>query len=170
VAIDIGYWLQPPLDNLHTYGLFFLLGSFTVASLSDIRRMSAQSEFLHVWVLALIALFIVDVYSLRTEPIDRFAAKWALTGVLGLLSYRRVGIMFRLEWGDVAALLAVCGLLSPLIVLLFFVILKVVDLFLRPLLLHAGHGGAYPFMPVATVATLAAIPIATFLQAQVLVL
>ena len=56
MALDLSYWLQPGLDTPHAYGLFFLLGSFTVASLSDLRRMSAQSEFLHVWVLAAVAL------------------------------------------------------------------------------------------------------------------
>jgi hypothetical protein len=165
VALDISFWLQPALDVNRTYGLFFLLGSFTVASLSDIRRMSAQSEFLHVWVLAVIALLVLDAYDLRTAPMERFVAKWAIIFALSLLSYRPVGLLFKLEWGDVAAIAAVCGLLSPLMVVLFFAILKFVDLVLHPMLHRFGNHGAYPFMPVVTGATLVAIPTASFLQA-----
>jgi len=169
MALDIGYWLQPALDQPHTYGLFFLLGSFTVASLSDIRRMSAQSEFLHVWVLAFLALFVIDVYGLREGPLDRFIAKWALTAFFGLLSFRGVGLLFKLEWGDVAAIISVCGLLSPLMVILFFLILKVIDFFMQPILQTFGNRGAYPFMPVVTISTLVAIPVATYLQSLLLV-
>lgn len=170
MAIDISYWLQPALDVLRTHGLFFLLGSFTVASLSDIRRMSAQSEFLHVWVLAVIALLVLDVYDLRTAPLDRFALKWAFIAVFCILSYRPVGLLFKLEWGDVAAIAAVCSLLSPIMVVIFFLILKVVDLIMHPMLRRFGHQGAYPFMPVVTAATLVAIPVASFLQSLTLVI
>ena len=107
MALDIGYWLHPPLVEPYTYGLFFLLGSFTVASLSDIRRMSAQSEFLHVWVVVVIALLLLDVYHLREEPLDRFVVKWVATFILCMLSSKYVGLLFRLEWGDVSAIAAV---------------------------------------------------------------
>lgn len=164
MAVDIGYWLQPALVEPYTYGLFFLLGSFTVASLSDVRRMSAQSEFLHVWVLAVLTLCALDIYQLREQPLDRFVVKWAATAVLCFISSKHVGVLFRLEWGDVAAMAAVCGLLSPLIVVIFFVILKVVDFILRPFLRAFGRQGAYPFMPCVTAATLATLPTAWFLQ------
>jgi hypothetical protein len=45
----------------------------------------------------------------------------------------------------------------------------VVDAILHPVLQHFGHKGAYPFMPVVTVATLVAIPVATYLQSLTLV-
>lgn len=170
MAIDISYWLHPALVEPYTYGLFFLLGSFTVASLSDVRRMSAQSEFLHVWVIVVLALLALDVYQLRVEPVDRFAVKWAAIGALCLLSYKHVGFLFRLEWGDVSAMAAVCGLLSPLLVVLFFAILKVADLVMRPFLRHFGREGAYPFMPVVTVTTFVTFPVAAFLQGLQLVL
>ena len=35
--------------TLQTYGLVFLLGSLTVASLSDLRRLAAQKDFAEVW-------------------------------------------------------------------------------------------------------------------------
>src|SRR5690348_11378042 len=110
MPFDFTYWLQPALQDPRTYGLFFLLGSFTVASLSDIRRMSAQSEFLHIWVLALLCLFVLDVYLFSTIQADRFAFKWAAIGILSLLSYRGVGLIFKLEWGDVAAIASVCAI------------------------------------------------------------
>ena len=37
-------------------GLAFLLGSFTVATLSDLRRLSAQREFVEVWWLFIVAV------------------------------------------------------------------------------------------------------------------
>ncbi len=170
MALDFNYWLQPALQDPRTYGLFFLLGSFTVASLSDIRRMSAQSEFLHIWILALLALFVVDVYLLRGPEADRFAVKWGAITVLSLMSYRGVGVIFKLEWGDVAAIAAVCGILSALMVPIFFAILVVSNVILVPLLRKFGHGNAYPFMPVVTAATLISIPVASFLQGLNLVL
>lgn len=169
MALDIGYWMHPPLVEPYTYGLFFLLGSFTVASLSDVRRMSAQSEFLHVWVVVVVALFLLDIYELRSAPLDRFMVKWAAIFALSLLSYKHVGVLFRLEWGDVSAMAAVCGLLSPMLVLIFFAVLKVVDLALRPFLREFGREGAYPFMPVVTVTTLVTLPVATYLQGLQLV-
>jgi hypothetical protein len=170
MALDIGYWLHPALVEPYTYGLFFLLGSFTVASLSDVRRMSAQSEFLHIWVLVVLVLLGLDVYGLREGPLDRFLVKWAAIAVLCLLSSKHVGALFRLEWGDVAAMAAVCGLLSPLVVVFFFGILKLTDFVMRPFLRHFGHEGAYPFMPVVTVATFITMPAAAFLQGLRLVL
>lgn len=170
MSLDLNYWLQPALVDPRTWGLFFLLGSFTVASLSDIRRMSAQSEFLHVWVLALLALFVLDVYLFSSVQADRFAFKWAAIAVLSLLSYRRVGLLFKLEWGDVAAIAAVCALLSALMVPIFFLILIIVNVPLVPLLRKAGKGNAYPFMPVVTAATLVAIPVASYLQTLNLVI
>lgn len=170
MALDIGYWMHPPLVEPYTYGLFFLLGSFTVAALSDVRRMSAQSEFLHVWVIVVVALLLLDVYQLRVEPVDRFLVKWAAIFTLCVLSYKHVGVLFRLEWGDVSAMAAVCGLLSPLLVVIFFVILKGVDLVMRPFLRQWGREGAYPFMPVVTASTFVTLPVATFLQGLELVL
>src|SRR5262249_21194146 len=40
--------VSPELSPLQRYGLAFLLGSFAVATLSDLRRLSAQREFLEV--------------------------------------------------------------------------------------------------------------------------
>ena len=170
MSFDVTYWLQPALQDPRTYALFFLLGSFTVASLSDIRRMSAQSEFLHIWVLALLALFVVDVYLLRGPEYDRFTFKWVAIAVLCLLSYRGVGLLFKLEWGDVAAIAAICGLLSALMIPIFFLILIGSNVILMPMLRKAGRGNAYPFMPVVTMATLIAIPVASYLQTLTLVI
>ncbi len=170
MSFDFTYWLQPALQDPRTYGLFFLLGSYTVASLSDIRRMSAQSEFLHVWVLALLALFVLDVYLLRGPEADRFTFKWGAIAILSLLSYRGVGVLFKLEWGDVAAIAAVCGILSALMVPLFFLILIGSNVLLVPMLRKFGKGNAYPFMPVVTAATLISIPVASFLQSANIVI
>ncbi len=169
MVIDISYWMHPPLTEPYTYGLFFLLGSFTVAALSDVRRLSAQSEFLEVWLAVVAVLLLWDIYQLRVEPADRFALKWGATIVLCVFSHERVGVLFKLAKGDVSAMAAVCGLLSPLLVFVFFIILKVVDVVMKPAMRSYGNDGAYPFMPVVTVSAFVTFPVAAFLQSLRLV-
>jgi len=41
-------WYGIALSTFQLYGLIFLLGSFTVATLSDLKRMSAQRELLEI--------------------------------------------------------------------------------------------------------------------------
>src|SRR5262249_38676771 len=46
-------WLTPALElaPMQQFGLAFLLGSFTVATWSDLKRLSAQREFVEIWLL-----------------------------------------------------------------------------------------------------------------------
>ena len=53
-----------PYTAVQLYGLVFLIGSLTVASLSDLRRMAAQKDFAEVWVVFTAAFFAYDFYRL----------------------------------------------------------------------------------------------------------
>jgi hypothetical protein len=146
LALSLSYWQQ--------LGLAFLLGSFAVATWSDLKYLAAQREFLEVWLFFLVAVLIHDVVQVRAGGFETTAVvcKWALIAVLALLSLRQVGILFRLAPGDVAALAAAAALLPPVLILVLFAMAKGLSWLLAGLL---GRGRPfYPFMPVVTLATL----------------
>lgn len=151
------------LTQAQTLGLAFLLGSFAVATLSDLKRLSAQREFLEIWVLFTAGVL---AYDLTTTGMAGWvlwqvlAVKWGLILVLGLLSWQHVGGIFRLARADVFACTAAAALLSPLLVVAFWIVLKVGAFALRPLL-QRGHG-PWPFMPVVTLAVLIVLGVALF--------
>jgi hypothetical protein len=156
-------WLEKALAHslLLTWwqqlGLAFLLGSFTVATLSDIKHLSAQREFLEVWVLfplGVLAFELYDLHAGRGEP-QTLALKWGLIGLLSILSLARVGVLFRLAIADVAALAAAACLLPPVLILIFYGLAKLLS-WPAGRLVWAGRP-VYPFMPVVSLATLAVL-------------
>src|SRR5258707_15387484 len=103
-------WLQeslsPELRLLlwQQFGLAFLLGSFAVATLSDLKRLSAQRELLEIWLLFLVVILGLDVYEAgvsQSVAWQRIAVKWGLIALFSLLSFRQVGVLFQLAFGDV---------------------------------------------------------------------
>ena len=141
IAFELSQW--------EVYGLFFLLGSFAVATLSDVKHMSAQREFMDVWFAFAVVLLGVELWLLRFEPDGPHIAKWVLIVGFGIVS--KVGPWLRLAIADVAACVAAAMLLSPALVVVFFVLLKVLSWPAGKLL--ARGKPAYPFMPVVTAAT-----------------
>ena len=93
LALRLTLWQQ--------FGLAFLLGSFTVATLSDLKRLSAQREFLEVWLLFVLAVLAFDAWRAHdgraSAPV--FFLKWGLILGLSLLSLKRVGERFGLRLG-----------------------------------------------------------------------
>ncbi|MBA3045203.1 MAG: hypothetical protein KKH41_00675 [Candidatus Thermoplasmatota archaeon] len=160
-------WLVLNLSSFQLYGLIFLLGSFTVASLSDLKRMSAQSEFVEVWVLCLIGFIVLDLWKLGDIENFQFMLKWGLIIVFIVLSNSRIGLIFKLAMGDVMACAVVMALLTPAFIIIFILILKLFDLLFRPILRGFGNRDAYPFMPVVLAATLAVIAIVFYLNGQI---
>jgi hypothetical protein len=149
-------WLELQISQAYIYALIFLLGSFTVATLSDLKYMSAQREFVEVWVLAIFALLAYDVYlALTTPEWAFFLAKWVIILVFSFVSYKNIGIWFKLAIGDVAACAAVSGLLTPVLIVLFFIILKILSIIIGPFLRIGRKGSSYPFMPIVLLGTLA---------------
>lgn len=141
------------LSRMEAYGLFFLLGSFVVATLSDLKTMTAQREFMDVWWAFAAIIFGIQAYASRLEPDAALLAKWGLVALFSILSHRLVGWWLRLATADVAACAAAASLLSPGLVLAFFVLLKLLS-YPASWILARGKS-AYPFMPVVTLTTLA---------------
>lgn len=139
-------------------GLFFLLGSFTVAALSDIKHLAAQREFVEVWFFFAGLMLVLDFIGAGLAFSLPLLLKWGIIAALAVMSHRRVGPIFHLATGDVAALVAVAGLLSPGWVLLYWGALKLVNWPLQPILMRGKD--VYPFMPVITAATLVVLAVA----------
>lgn len=145
-------WSLTPWE---VYGLFFLLGSFAVATLSDLRTMTAQREFMEVWWVFALAIGVVQAWSVEFDPSGPLLLKWALVAGFAIASHRAVGWWLRLATADVAACTAAAILLSPLLVVVFYGLLKLLS-YPAAKVLAAGRA-AYPFMPVVTVAALAIV-------------
>lgn len=146
LSLELSPWRQ--------LGLAFLLGSFSVATLSDLRRLSAQQEFVQVWLLFLLGMLALDLVDLYQgyEPGGMLAAKWGLILLLSLLSLKWVGVLFRLAVGDVAALAAAASLLTPFLIVVLYLAAKAISVLLGPILSRGRM--YYPFMPVVSLATL----------------
>jgi hypothetical protein len=162
-------WLAKALDfslvlsYWQTLGLAFLLGTFSVATLSDLKRLTAQREFVEIWLVFVFGVLAYDVHEgrfLEGTEWELVAVKWALIGILSGLSLDRIGVLFRLARADVAALAAAASLLSPVLVVVFFVEAKVLALIIGPLLRRGRT--QWPFMPVVTLATLGTLALPWF--------
>lgn len=140
------------LSRLEVYGLFFLLGSFVVATVSDLKTMTAQREFMDVWWAFALIILAIQAWASDFRPDAALLAKWCLVALFGILSHRLVGWWLRLATADVAACVAAASLLSPLLVIGFFVLLKLLS---YPASWVLGRGkSAYPFMPVVSAVTI----------------
>lgn len=156
-SLSLSYWQQ--------LGLAFLLGSFTVATWSDLKYLSAQREFLEVWAFFLVVMAVHDAVQTRvgSYSLTFVGLKWSLIALLALASWRRVGWLLRLAPGDVAALAAAASLLPPVLVALFYALAKGLSLILGPLL-HRGRP-VYPFMPVVSLAAILVLALGALLRA-----
>jgi hypothetical protein len=141
--------------------LFFLLGSFVVASLSDLRHLSAQREFAEVWGAMIVVLLGIDLWQHTFELDTAFFFRWALVFFLALFSFGRTGLLFKLAAADVLAVCAAASLLSPVLIVVFAIVLKIVSLPASRAL--AKKGGVYPFLPVVTIATLLVLALGVWL-------
>ena len=161
-------WFDFSLQPIQLYGLAFLLGSYSVATLSDLKRMSAQSEFVSVWAIIAIGLFVIDVYLVGTDKVlvDMFAVKWVLIVIFSVLCHERVGVIFRLATGDVVAIMATAAILAPIGVVIYYVLLKVVDIITRPVWRSFGTESAYPFMPVIFLGTIVVLVVSYFISQE----
>ena len=143
------------ISDLHFYGLLFLLGSFTVASLSDLKRMAAQKEFAEIWILFTMVFFGYDFYRLSGEmPLTLFMVKWTLIMLFALFSWKLFGFILSLSFMDLAAACAVMSLLNPQFILTYYVILLLSNLLLKPFLRKSGDRISIPFMPVILISTI----------------
>jgi hypothetical protein len=150
--------LSLALSHWQQLGLAFLLGSFAVATWSDLKHLSAQREFLEIWLAFLLAMVAVDVAEVTVRgspPWQVPATKWLLILVLSLFSFEGINFgfrLFRLAPADVAALAAAASLLTPVLILVLYAVARLLARFLGPALARGRK--YYPFMPVVSLATL----------------
>lgn len=161
-----GLLFSSQVSEIQLYGLVFLLGSFTVASLSDVKRMAAQREFSEVWLAFTAMAFAYDFYRLSGGiQIGVFTAKWSMILLFALFSWRYFGIILSLSEMDITAACAAMSLLTPLYLAFYYLLLVLTNVLLKPLLGRFGDGISTPFLPVvlaATVITLTAVKVASY--------
>ncbi|MBU0762219.1 MAG: hypothetical protein KKD39_04285 [Candidatus Altiarchaeota archaeon] len=129
------------------YALIFLLGSLSVASLSDLRRMAAQKDFAEIWWAYTILMFATDTsYGIMGElNLIAFATKWLL--ILTTLAIITTQKTLAISTMDHAALTALLSTLNPLYILLTIPATILINEILKPILKQYGDAGAYPFLP-----------------------
>jgi len=138
------------VTKIQFYGLIFLLGSFTVASLSDLRRMAAQKDFMEVWLLFTVIISLYDIYLVWNETLtpSGFFLKWILIVGFALASWKYVHFLFSLADMDIAAITSMASLLSPFYIIVFYLLLLILNHIMAPSLKKFGNGFLYPFLPV----------------------
>jgi hypothetical protein len=162
--------LSLALSHWQQLGLAFLLGSFAVATWSDLKHLSAQREFLEIWLVFLIGMIVVDVAEVTVRgwpPWQVPAIKWGLILLLSLFSFEDIDLgfrLFRLAPADVAALAAAASLLKPVLLLLFYFGARLLARFLGPFLARGRK--YYPFMPIVSLATLGVLLLGLVMQTQ----
>jgi len=160
LSLMLSYWQQ--------LGLAFLLGSFAVATWSDLKRLSAQREFVEIWLVFVAAMLAFDVYQAQGQDLEGWLVpgiKWGLIAVFSLFSLARLPLpyrLFRLAPADVAALAAAASLLTPILIVAFYLGAKVLSRVIGPFLMRGRY---YPFMPVVSLATAGVLVVALIWQA-----
>jgi hypothetical protein len=146
------------LSNEQKLGLAFLLGSFSVATWSDLKRLSAQREFLEIWLLFLLVMLGIDFFQAQYRFLVSWpvlAIKWGLIALFSILALTGIGRVFKLARADVAAMAAAASLLSPLLIVLFYIIAKLLAVLIEKFLRSGTRQWA--FMPVVSLSTLAVL-------------
>jgi len=133
------------------YLLMFMLGSYTVATLDDLKKMRASVSFVYLWALVAVVAGIVFFMTDQSQLIPR-AGIIAFTYVLMRTS---VVPFFRskVAWGDFFAVLPLIFIFEPLWFGVFFLLMVLFDKVILKLVYVSLMGRrAYPFMPAITVA------------------
>ncbi len=149
--------LSIQMTTAQIYGLFFLLGTFAVASLSDLKRLSAQREFFEIWIGFVAVMLLYDVYT--KTGLSILALKWILIAAFAVLSSQRIGKIFSLARADVTAISAAAALLNPFYIVIYYIILWITDKIMGPVIsrifgIKKKKGAEYPFLPIVLAATI----------------
>jgi len=143
------------LSPIQLYGLVFLLGSYTVASLSDLKRMAAQQDFAEVWAAFAGLMLIYDSYLAITAtlPLIILLIKWAIITLFAIAA-TSTKINFGISLMDIAAITALLATLTPVYAAAALILLLITGELMNPLLKQFGEAGAYPYLPVVLATTI----------------
>lgn len=151
--MEADFLLNLSPNPLTLYALVFLLGSLSVASLSDIKRMAAQPDFFHIWALFVALMFASDLYIQLEQPSPYpFAFKYLLILLVVVVSTSKR--VTHLATMDVFALAALFSAVGPDMILFGIPTLLLANEVMKLVLSSSSRGGAYPFLPTVFVTNL----------------
>ncbi len=137
-----------PLLDIQLYSLFFLLGAFTVKSISEMENWHTRRNMVMLWLFFLVGFAIFDGY-VRPYGLKELGVKWGMiTGIAFLFYIKDIELIV---WDDKIALLAAMAILPYLhipLLLGFYVLL--VWLFKTRLRHKFSHSDDIPTMPLIT--------------------
>jgi len=149
--MDYSQFLLAPDTAVQTYSLVFLLGSLTVSSLSDLKRMAAQTDFAQVWAAFAVIMFAADSYFGLTGQMHlaAFLLKWALIAAFAVAASS--AHLMSISTMDAAALIALLSCGGPAHIVVALTLTLLVNELLKPVLKGYGEAGAYPYLPTVLV-------------------
>ena len=151
------------ISAFQLYLLWFLLGSFTVATLSDLKYLSAQKEFLEIWILFTLVMLATDFYNYYyLEPNTVYLIlKWGLIFIFLPFYFHFIR---RIAWGDISAKMAACSLFPPFLIVVFIILIRIIESITKVFWIRWRRGNYYPFMPVIFLTTLILIAATIFIS------
>ncbi len=149
------------LLDIQLYALFFLLGAFTVKSLSEMMNWSGRKDMSELWILFLIGFIIHDAI-LRPYRIRFIIVKWAvIAAVVFFFLYKDVYFVVRDDKAALLAAMSILPLISMLMVVGIYILLVI--LLKRRLRHKFSHSKMIPTMPVLTTGLIISLLISFFL-------
>lgn len=147
------------LPETQLYALFFLMGCFTVKSLSELYNWAGRKDMSELWISFIVILLVYDLI-MRPGNFEMLGVKWGSIAVGSIFFYfQDLSFIFK---GDKIALLAslsvLQGLQTPFLFLLY---LAVVLAFKRNLKHSFSHSDMIPTLPITTAALV--VTLAVFL-------
>lgn len=148
------------LPETQLYALFFLMGCFTVKSLSELYNWAGRKDMSELWISFIGILLVYDLI-VRPESVEMLGLKWGSIAVGSIFFYfQDLSFVFK---GDKIALMAglsvLQGLQAPFLFLLY---LTVILAFKRNLKHSFSHSDKIPTLPVTTVALVATLGVFLF--------
>lgn len=138
------------MEFLTDYLLMFMLGSYTVATMDDLKKMRASVSFVYLWALVAVVSGIVFFMADQTQLVPR-----AITIIVTFVLMRTGVVPFfrsKVAWGDWFAVLPLIFLFDPVWFAVFFLLMTLFDkVFLKLVYVHLLNRRVYPFMPAITI-------------------
>ena len=161
----IDYLFQIPPPHM-LYALIFMFGTLTVSSLSDLRRMAAQTDFAEVWWVFTGLMFLTDASLGVMGEMDLiiFTLKYAIIFIY-LLIATSTRIM-EISTMDASAQTALFSILNPGYIFIAILLSLMINELLKPLLKNYGENGAYPFLPTVWTVNLLLFILITLEQSE----